>query len=96
MKKQEILAELESLAKELGYRIRYELGDFSGGSCLLNAEKLILINKRLPPEIRMATLARIFADMDLNSIFIKPAVREYIEDEKARQNLNRETSEIDE
>lgn len=87
MKKQEILSELESLAKDLGYRIRYEMGDFSGGSCLLNAEKLILINKRLSPEIRMATLARIFSDMDLNSIFIKPAVREYIEDEKARQNL---------
>lgn len=96
MKKQEILTELEQLARDLGFKIRYEIGDFSGGSCLLNQEKLIMINKRLTPEIRMATLARIFAGMDLDQVYMKPAVREYIEDERARQNLSKSQDDLPE
>lgn len=87
MKKEALLTELEQVAKDLGYSIRYEKGDFSGGSCVLNQQKLILINKRVPIEAKLALLARAYAEFDLDSIFIKPVVREYIEDEKARQKI---------
>lgn len=89
MRKQELLMELEKLATDLGYRIRYEFGDFSGGNCVLNDQKMILINKRIPPEARLVILARIYSGMDLDSVFIKPAVREYIEDEKARMAISK-------
>ena len=32
MKKEDILGELEEIARQLGYRIRYEWGDFAGGN----------------------------------------------------------------
>lgn len=89
MKKEALLADLEQVAKDFEYTIRYEKGDFSGGSCVLKQQKLILINKRLPIEARMALLARSYTDFDLDSVFIKPVVREFIDDERARQKAKR-------
>ncbi|NUQ80769.1 MAG: hypothetical protein HUU10_04075 [Bacteroidetes bacterium] len=91
MRKQELLTELEKLATDLGYRIRYEFGDFSGGNCVLNDQKMILINKRIPPEARIVILARIYSSMNLESVIMKPAVRDYIEDEKARLAITKKS-----
>lgn len=89
MKKEDLLADLEQVAKDFEYTIRYEKGDFSGGSCLLKQQKLILINKRLPLEARLALLARSLSEFDLDSVFIKPIVREFIDDERARMVAKR-------
>jgi len=47
MTHEQILSELEQLASNCGISIRYEKGDFDGGYCVLKAERLIVINKRL-------------------------------------------------
>lgn len=93
MKKEALLVELEQLAKDLGYAVRYEKGDFAGGSCLLHAQQLIMVNKRLPIEAKLAVLAKTFAEFELDNLSLKPAVREFIEDERARQKLKGKHSE---
>ena len=84
MKHEETSQELHELAKQLGVNIRYEKGDFEGGYCTLKDEKMVLINKRLMPTRRAAVLAVALQELGLDNIYIKPVLREFIEDEVAK------------
>jgi hypothetical protein len=84
VKQEELLVELEALAPQLGVTIRYEKGDFEGGYCILRDARILLVNKRLIPGRRASVLAVALHEIGLENLFIKPAVREYIEDEVAR------------
>ncbi len=84
MKHEETSQELHELAKQLGVNIRYEKGDFEGGYCTLKDEKMVLINKRLMPTRRAAVLAVALQEIGLDNIYIKPVLREFIEDEVAK------------
>ena len=81
MDQNELIAELGSLATQLGIKVRYEKGDFEGGYCILKSERTVVINKKLPPSKRLSVLARGISEMGLDNIFVKPAVRDFIEDE---------------
>lgn len=84
MTHEQILRELEELAKNSGVGIRYEKGDFEGGYCVLKTERMIVINKRLMTARRASVLARGLAEVGIDSVYLKPAIREYIEDELAK------------
>jgi hypothetical protein len=84
MKHEQIIEELEGIAGQLGVTIRYEKGDFEGGFCILKDQKLLLINKRLMPNKRAAVLAVALHEVGLDNTFIKPALREFVDDEVAR------------
>jgi len=84
MKNEEILAELHELAKQIGVTIRYEKGDFEGGYCILKDQGVLLVNKRLIPQRKSAILAIAINEIGLDNVYVKPALREYIEDEIAR------------
>ena len=84
MTQEQILAELEELARNCAIAIRYEKGDFEGGFCVLKAERIIVINKRLVVQKRASVLAQGLAEVGIDEIYLKPAVREYIEDELAK------------
>jgi hypothetical protein len=84
MTHEQILNELEQLASNCGIAIRYEKGDFDGGYCVLKAERLIVINKRLALERRASVLAQGLAEVGIDEMYLKPAIREFIEDELAR------------
>ena len=84
MKHEELVAELHEIAKQIGVSIRYEKGDFEGGYCILKDQKVLLVNKRLMPQRKAAVLAVAMHEIGLENMFLKPAVREYIEDELAR------------
>ena len=84
MKPEERLAELEQLARQLGATLRYEKGDFEGGCCILKAQKIILVNKKLAPQRKATVLAVALHELGLDAVFIKPVIREFIEDEVAK------------
>lgn len=84
MSQEELLKELEELASRSTIGIRYEKGDFEGGFCVLKAERLIMINKKLPPPKRAAVLAQGLAEVGIDEIYLKPIVREFIEEELAK------------
>jgi hypothetical protein len=84
MTHEQIVSELEQLASNCGITIRYEKGDFDGGYCVLKAERLIVINKRLSPSRRAPVLAQGLAEVGIDEMYLKPAIREYIEDELVR------------
>ncbi len=81
MKTAAILDELTALAGNAGYKIIKDKGAFRGGACVVHERKIILLNKRLPPESMIAILARALAGLS-DHIFVKPAIREIIERER--------------
>lgn len=80
MRKQDILAELEEAAKKLGYRVRYEKGSFIGGDCRVRQDRILVINKFLPIEGRIATIARALGRIGVEGVFLTPQARQAIED----------------
>lgn len=84
MKHEEMIRELHEVAQQLGITVRYEKGDFEGGYCVLKDAKLLLINKRLMPPRKASVLALALREIGLDNVFLKPVVRQYIEDEAVR------------
>ena len=82
----EVLSELEIVARDTGVRIRFEKGDFDGGYCLLREERIIVVNKKLNPGRKASVIALGLGELGLENVYIKPAIRLFIEDElvKAR------------
>ena len=75
---QHSLDKLESLLRELGYRVRYEKGNFKTGACLLQHNKVVVINRFSNLEMKIGALLGILRDMPLE---------EGVLDEKQRQFL---------
>jgi len=84
MKHEDLINELQEIARQLGVAVRFEKGDFEGGYCILKTERVMLVNRRLQPARKAVVLALALHEIGLENVFIKPAVREYIEDEVAR------------
>jgi len=84
MKHEDLIQELQTAAAQIGITVRWERGDFEGGYCILRDQKLLLINKRLMPVRKAAVLATALHGIGLENVYLKPAVREFVEDEAAR------------
>lgn len=72
--------ELERLVEQAGYTIRKERGTFRGDSCVVEGEKLVVINKNKPLQQQVGLLARVLQDKELEDIYIKPVVRKHLEE----------------
>jgi hypothetical protein len=59
MKKQKQLELLETAITETGHRIRYEKGSFVGGDCRVRENMIVVVNKFLPIEGKITTLASV-------------------------------------
>lgn len=88
MTPEQLLKELEELAIQCSIAVRYEKGDFEGGFCVLKAERLIVVNKKLAPAKKASILAQGLAEIGIDEMYLKPVVREFIEDELARLNMS--------
>ena len=84
MKHEMLIQELQDVATQLGVTIRFERGDFEGGYCILRDQKILLVNRRLFPARKASVLAIAMHEIGLEDMYLKPAVREYIEDEIAK------------
>jgi hypothetical protein len=83
MKIKEIASELEELAKSQGYKIRRDSGRFKSGFCIINEEKVVLLNKNASAEAAANIFARCLASAGASDdIYVKPAVREFIDRER--------------
>jgi hypothetical protein len=59
MKKQKQLDLLEAAIADLGFKLRYEKGSFIGGDCRIRENKVVVVNKFLPIEGKIATIAHV-------------------------------------
>ena len=54
---QHTLNKLESLLKSLGFKLRYEKGNFKTGACILEQSRVIIVNKFSNLENKILSLA---------------------------------------
>jgi hypothetical protein len=80
----QLIQDLETIAEQLGVSLRYEKGDFEGGFCVLREQKLLVVNKRLPDARKASSVAVGLAQYGIDETFVKPTLRQYIEDEAAK------------
>ncbi len=85
----QIVHELEQVARQLDLQIRYEKGDFEGGYCILKEQKVLVVNKKLVESRKAGALALALAEYGVESIYLKPAIRTFIEDETAKAGRGR-------
>lgn len=62
------LEKLESLLKELGYKVRYEKGNFKTGSCVMEASKMVVVNKFSNLESRIGALAQMIKGLEIDEL----------------------------
>ena len=76
---------LEALAHKLGVLVRYEHLDTetafpSGGLCRIRDKHIIIVNARAAPAEKVKTLTSALRRFDLSEIYLKPAIRDLLED----------------
>ena len=75
MKPEKLLLELEQLLEQCGYHLRKERGSFRGNDCVLEGDRIVIVNKNKPVESQLGTIARVLTQIDLEATYIKPAVK---------------------
>lgn len=80
MKEEEILSGLEKVFESLQIEVRYEKGDFAGGYCILKDKPMVIVQNNLQAAQKIKILARELAQMDLQNVFLLPALREAIDE----------------
>jgi hypothetical protein len=86
------IAELEEVVGRLGIKLRYEKGDFDGGYCILKDQQVLVVNKRLHDARKAAVLAQALMLIGIEGVFVKPALRQFIEDEVAKERRQHATN----
>ncbi|RXK81644.1 hypothetical protein EST62_11905 [Chlorobaculum sp. 24CR] len=64
MKKQKQLDLLEAALVSTGRKVRYEKGSFIGGDCRVKENMIVVVNKFLPIEGKIATLAGVLRHLN--------------------------------
>ena len=81
-KKTQLLEDFLSLGEKCDIKIIHDKGDFNGDNCLLFANNTIVINKHKPLDQRLHVLAKCFSQINLDNVYIKPVLRDLIEQVK--------------
>ena len=63
---QNTLDKVEKIIEDSGYIIRYERGTFQSGYCILQAKKVVVLNKFFQTEGRINTLIDLLPQLNIN------------------------------
>lgn len=65
------LDKIETLYDQLGYKVRYEKGNFKTGACVLQNTKVVVVNKFSNLEIKINSLILILRDFEINQSLLE-------------------------
>lgn len=60
------LDKIEDLFSDLGYKVRYEKGNFKTGACVIQNTKMIVVNKFSNLEIKINSLISLLKEFEVN------------------------------
>ena len=69
---------LEALLKELGYRVRYEKGNFRTAACILEHSKVVVINRFSNVESKISSLVTILQDVSADGMELDEKQRQFL------------------
>lgn len=79
---QHTLDKLESLLKSLGFKLRYERGNFKTGSCLLEQSRVIIVNKFSNLESKINALADLLQRTDTDESLLDDKQKAFLSELK--------------
>jgi len=87
MQEDTLLQQLETLLQELSIKLRYENGNFLGGLCKIDEQKILIVNSKLSIEQKIKIITRELSQLNLENIFVIPVIREIIDESQRESNL---------
>lgn len=63
---QNSLSKLEDLLNALGLRVRYERGSFKSGTCVLQQENILVVNRFSDIEVKIKSMIVVIQSMELS------------------------------
>jgi hypothetical protein len=81
---QSTLDKIERILDEAQYVLRYERGNFQSGYCILEAKKVVVLNKFLQLEGRINTLIDLIPQLKVNPEMFTPETVKVYEEVLAR------------
>src|SRR5690554_5596558 len=63
---QNSLNKLENLLNALGFKIRYERGSFRSGTCILQQENVLVINRFSDIEVKIKSMVQVIQSFELS------------------------------
>jgi len=79
---QHTLEKLEDLLASAGYTIRNEKGNFKSGSCVIEASKIIVLNKFSPVETKVAFLVESLQKLEIDESLLDEKNRKFLHELK--------------
>lgn len=82
-----ILLQLEELAERLGVLVRDEninIDDVSstGGLCIVEGQHILILNSKTTLQEKIQVAIKALRQFDISEIYVKPGIRELLEDHK--------------
>ena len=87
------LKKLEQLYEEARYIIRYEMGNFNSGYCILEDKRGLVINKFLAIEGRINALVEILPSIQVNETELSGEMLKWYEQLKEQPAFNKQSEE---
>jgi hypothetical protein len=89
-----LLRHLEELAYALDVKVRHEafeedLSASAGGLCRIGQKAVFIMNAKASTSEKVQTLARALRRFDLSGIYIRPLLREFLEDGRKADDSSR-------
>jgi len=75
---QHTLDKLEHLLESLGYNVRYEKGNFKTGACVLESNKVIVINKFSDIDTKINSLIGMLHQLDTAEVLLDDKQEEFL------------------
>lgn len=86
MEEDQIIQAFETLAMTLNIEVRYEKGDFRSAMCRVGEENLIILQKDADPIKKINVFAKEFSNINLDDIYVVPALKTIIQGAKESEN----------
>jgi len=79
MKPKKLLEYVKRFIEKQELDIVFGIGTFSGGHCIINDNRVVVVNKRMPVEEQLRVLASVILELDLDYSTERKEVRDHIE-----------------
>lgn len=76
------LSKIEDIFKETSYKIRYERGNFKSGSCMIQDNKVIVINKFASIDIKISFLLEALKTQPIDEQLLSEKSRLFLQEFK--------------
>lgn len=75
---QHTLDKLEALFRALGYRVRYEKGNFKTGACMLQNSRVVVVNKFSNLESKIFSLADLLKQINADESILDDKQKQFL------------------